>query len=176
MRLPVLRPPSVDPLARLRSITPPRSIARALSVATLAASLGVAACSTDLLGPDFVDDLDQLRSCADVFFFAIDDADRVMLTFSVAGPVAEAQAAGETTTTPFDLPDPDVTLIVEQGSRVSDAACDDVIENGGPVVDRTWSAIDGSATLTIRPGEGMVNNRADLELRDIVVRDGEGNV
>jgi hypothetical protein len=128
-----------------------------------------AACSSSLIGPDFEDDLDQLRSCADVYFFAIDTADQVMLTFTVPGRVAAAQTAGETTTWTYTLPDPDVTLFVEQGSRVSDAACDDVIENGGPRIDRTWAAISGTATLTIRPGQGIVDNRADLELRDVIV-------
>jgi hypothetical protein len=162
---------------RIRPSSAPRSVTRPLAFAAwTAALLAAASCSSSLLDPDFADELDQFRACADVFFFAIDDADRVMLTFAVAGPVADAQAAGETTTTTFDLPDPDVALFVEQGSRVSDAACDDVIENGGPVIERTWTAIAGAATLTIRPGEGMVDNRADLQLRDIVVRDADGHV
>ena len=136
---------------------------------------GLAACSTILLGPDFEDEFVTVGSCADVFFFAVDSVDQVMLTFSVQGLVAQARAASDTVTTTYDLPDGDVTLIVEQGSRISDAMCDDVIENGGPRVSRTWQAVAGRATVTIRPGEDMFDNRGDLVLEDVVFEDDEGH-
>lgn len=133
------------------------------------------ACGSSLLGPDFEDDFTLLSGCADVVFYAVDAADEVMLTFHVQGPIATAQASGDTTTTVYTLPDTAVTLIVEHGSSVSDATCDDVVINQGPQVDRTWSAGAGTATLTIRPGEQAWDARGDLTLDNVVFRDGDGH-
>jgi hypothetical protein len=147
-----------------------------LVLATLVfASLVPAGCSTDLLGPDFAADFTLKGACADVYFFAVDAVDEVMLTFSTPGLVAAARAAGAPVTTVLSLPDADVVLMVEQGSRVSDAMCDDVIENGGPRVSRTWNAVAGSATVIVRPGASEFDARADLVLEGVVFQDGDGH-
>ena len=69
---------------------------------------------------------------ADIQVYAVDDADEVMLGFLVAGQLKAANEAEEAQTTDFELPSDGVTLIVEVGGRISDATCDDVVENGGP--------------------------------------------
>jgi len=150
--------------------TAPNSIRALLALVVLTAF----GCGSDLLGPTFEQGLTHLGGCADVVFFAVDDADETMVTFETAGLVAEAQAAGRETETVIALPAAGVRLIVGQGSRISDATCDDVIENGGPRVERIWMATSGTATVRIRPSGLGSGGRGDLILEDIVFSsDGE---
>lgn len=137
--------------------------------------LVTSACGTDLLGPHFGESLDHFGGCADVTFFAVDDGDEIMVTFRADGLVTEALAAGVETSTVFDFPSAEAELVVEQGSRVSDATCDDVIENDGPDVDRTWVAVSGQATVRIRPVAAFDSGRGDLLLEDVVFATDEGD-
>jgi hypothetical protein len=138
--------------------------------------LTASACGSDLLGPDFVEELVHFGGCGDVIFYAVDADDEVMVTFVAAGLVAEAREAGAETTFVIELPSEDVELIVEQGSRLSDATCDDVVVGSGPHVERTWTAVEGTATVRIRPLGGPGADRGDLVLEDIVVTGGDGSV
>jgi hypothetical protein len=149
---------------------------RPLTACTMIPITGVlAACWTDPPGPDFEQRLTYQSACADVIFFAVDESDRLMLTFRANGLVEEARNLGEEIVRTFDFPVAAADLVVEQGSRVSDATCDDVIENGGPQVDRTWGAVEGRALVTIRPGLTDFSARGDLLLEDVVVEDGDGS-
>lgn len=132
---------------------------------------GMSACGADPLGPDFETRLTEMGGCADIWFYAVDDADETLLTFSSHGLIEAA--AGDTITTTFQLPDDDVELMVETGSQISDAICDDVIENDGPQVDRTYRAVGGEAVVTVRPVDEW-GARGDLRLTDVVLRDSEG--
>lgn len=137
--------------------------------------LVTSACGTDLLGPHFGQRLTHFGGCADVIFYAVDADDEVMVTFSAQGLVAAAREAGTETTTVIELPSDDVQLMVEQGSRISDATCDDVIENSGPRVERTWTAVSGTATVRIRPTEYASGARGDLVLEDVVFTSGRAD-
>jgi hypothetical protein len=125
-------------------------------------------CGTDPLGPGFVSQLTRFGGCVDVVFFAVDDADKVMVRFEAEGLVAAAYGAGTETSSVIDLPSAGVELTIRQGTQVSDATCDDVIENQGPVIDRTWVAQSGTATVTIRPLGNAEYARGDLRLQDVV--------
>jgi hypothetical protein len=129
-------------------------------------------CGPDLLGPHFGQRLTHFGGCGDVIFFAVDPDDRVMVTFSAAGLVASAREAGTETSTVVEFPSDDAELMVEQGSRISDATCDDVVENSGPRVQRSWTAVSGTATVRIRPQEQSIGGRGDLVLQDIVFTSG----
>jgi hypothetical protein len=73
--------------------------------------------------------------------------------------------------TPLPAPPSDeVELVVEVGSRISDATCDDVIENSGPRVRRSWTAASGTATVRIRPLDDSSGGRGDLVLEDVDFR------
>ena len=146
---------------------------RSLSIA-FCAVVGLACSGSDPLGPGFEDDFAQRGGCADVVFFAVDAADEVLVTFQTSGLVEAARSSATPVTTVFDLPEAGVTAIVEQGSKISDAICDDVIENGGPQVDRTWVAISGRATVTIRTGPEDFGARGDLRLDDVVFLSDDG--
>lgn len=137
--------------------------------------LATSGCGTDPLGPDFVSQFTHFGGCADVVFFAVDDADEVMVTFQAAALVAAAHGAGTETTSVIDLPSAGVELTIVQGSEVSDATCDDVIENQGPVIDRTWVAQSGTATVTIRPLANEDYARGDLRLEDVVFVSSRGD-
>lgn len=145
----------------------------------LASLLALAACDGEgALGPDFDDRLVTRGGCGDLVFYAVDGADELMLSFLAEGLVSEADAAGEETTTVFTLPHVAVELILEQGTRVSDAMCDDVIEEGGPEVHRAWRAASGTATVVVRPDAEAFQDaaRADLLLEDVVFESGGATV
>lgn len=147
-------------------------VPRLLATLVLAGGIAAGCGDSDPLGPDFETRLSVLGGCGDVWFYAVDEADELLVTVSAPGLIEAAE--GDTTTTTFDLPDEGVELIVEAGSYISDAICDDVIEHG-PRVDRTWRAVAGQAVVTIRPDSESWGARADLRLTDVVVRDDEGH-
>lgn len=64
-------------------------------------------------------------------------------------------------------------LFVEQGSQISGATGDDVIEAPGPRVQRTWTAVSGTATVRIRPLAALGGDRGDLVLEDVVFASGD---
>jgi hypothetical protein len=135
----------------------------------------VAGCGrVDPLGPNFTDELGTVGGCGDITFFAVDDGDELMLTFRAEGLVANARAAGQETTTVLDLSANAAHLVLEQGTRISDATCDDVIENGGPQVSRSWVATAGTATVAIRPEPGRETATADLVLENVVLQSVRG--
>jgi hypothetical protein len=132
-------------------------------------------CGPDLLGPHFGQRLTHLSGCGDVIFFAVDADDEVMMTFSADGLVAAARQAGTETSTVFAFPSDDVELVLEQGLRISDATCDDVIEGAGPRVQRSWTAASGTATVRIGPVEASNGGRGDLLLENVVFSTGGGD-
>lgn len=145
----------------------------ALSLLILAS---LAACGPDPLGPGFERMFTRFSGCADVLFYAVDSEDELMLTVWAPGLVAQAHEAGQPTTTVLDLSQGQPVVILEQGSSVSDATCDDVVENRGPQVDDSWTAVAGQATVTIRPdlestgGPLPGTGRGDLLLEDVRLR------
>ena len=138
---------------------------------TLVALLAAACEGDGLTGPE-VEELPLRGGCGDVLFYAVDDADEVMLTFIEPGAVEDARELGDEWVQTFDfghgLGFPRPTLRVVQGTRVSDATCDDVLENGGPQIQRSWTAVQGRSTLRVRPLAGQEGAMADLVLENIV--------
>lgn len=139
-----------------------------MRILALAALVGTLAGCTPTLPADFGDELTSEGGCGDVYFYAFDADDTMLLEVMADGLIAAAQAAGEPTTTVYTLPDADLQVQVEVGSRISDAACDDLIENGGPQVAVVYAAVSGTATITVRPGDDLDGARADLQLTDVV--------
>lgn len=152
---------------------------RLVALAPLAVFALAAACDGDgLTGPE-VERLALRGGCGDVVFYAVDDADEVMLTFIDAGVVEDAREQGGelvlTSNFGRGLGFPRPALRVVQGTRVSDATCDDVIENDGPQIRRSWTAVEGTSTLRVRPLVEQEGAMADLVLEDIVFQpDGDG--
>ena len=145
----------------------------------LAPLLLLVGCSTgDLLGPNLAVNLTTVGGCADVILFGVDDRDQLMLKVTAPPMVAYAQVTGEPVVAVYSLrPSFSVARVdvhVYQGSRVSDATCDDVIENGGPRVDRMWTAVKGSATLTARAEAGRSGATVDVLLEDVVLEAEDG--
>ncbi len=135
--------------------------------------LGLTAC-TPTLEDGFGEDLTRRGGCADVMFYAVDEGDTILLSFYTQGVISAAYELGEETTSTYLLPEETIDLKVEVGQRVSDAVCDDVIENGGPMVRETWTPVSGTATLTVRPGDTLEASRADLVLEGVVFEPAEG--
>ena len=135
-------------------------------------------CGPQGLAPDFESSLTHRSGCGDVVFFAVDDADEVMLTLEASGLVEQAQLTGEVTVVEFQLPDPSLVLKVQVGEKVSDATCDDVIENGGPVIAQTYLAASGVASIKVSPeGQDGGGATASVTLEDVVFEaEGEESV
>lgn len=122
------------------------------------------------LSPDFEQDLTEVGGCGDVFAYAVDAGDEVMLTVHLDGPIAASE--NEPVTLELTLPDPSAEVKVERGSQISDAICDDVIENGGPRVDETWTAVSGTVTADVEVGEHTT--LTDVTLEDVVFENEAG--
>lgn len=143
-------------------------------------ALALSACVPDypLNKLNWADDLVQTGGCADMELYAVDEADSAMLLFQAPGVVAQTLELGTTQAFDWDLPAEGATLELTEGDRVSDATCDDVIENDGPQVRRTWQAVAGQASLTVVPiqdGEAWeVEADATLLLLDVILEDEEG--
>jgi hypothetical protein len=140
-------------------------------------ALFLAGC-TPSLGENWADSLTEKDGCGDVFLYAANVDDTIMLSFQAADVVAAAGDAAKKQVVELAFPDEGVVLVVEQGTKVSDAACDDVIENGGPDVTKTWTATSGTGTLAITPTFDKSGNlqtaAAVLELSDIDFEDDAG--
>lgn len=122
----------------------------------------------NLLLPELGADLTQFGGCGDVFFYAVDQHDRVMVTFQTSGLVEAARASEEQTEFVLDLSTSAAEVRIEYGERVSATACNDAIVPPGPRIDRSWTASSGTATLRIRPESGSEGAFADLVLEGVV--------
>jgi len=143
---------------------------------TFACCLAVVGCGNGgPLSPNVVENFTRLGGCVDVIFYAVDAQDRLMLRFRADGLVNEAQSAGEETVTTFQLPSTEAELILEQGTNVSDATCDDAIEGDGPQVARSWTAVAGTATVHVRPEPDAGGARADLLLEGVLLESATGD-
>jgi hypothetical protein len=120
---------------------------------------------------DVEETLTETGGCADLYTYAVDAADEVILEVWFDGPIAAA--AGVDTSEVFSLPDAMVDVTLEIGTRVSDIACDDVAENGGPQVDETWTAVSGEVALDIVHQSGA-DPKADVVLTNVVLESPEG--
>ena len=74
------------------------------------------------------------------------------------------------------LPDPLAVVTLEVGAAVSDATCDDVVENGGPRVRDTYEAVSGQVDFVIVPdGDGYGGASASATLTDVVLENADGD-
>ena len=128
-----------------------------------------------VLTDDFAQELTESGGCADVVFYAVDDSNQILLIAQGEGLIAAAEERGEAEfVTSFELPDAALQVQVETGTRIADAMCTDVIINGGPTVLRTYSAVSGTATVTVRLGDESADARADLSLEAVIVEPVDG--
>jgi hypothetical protein len=120
--------------------------------------------------------------CADVWMYAANDDNTVALFFQVGGVVQDACAAAAPSTFTYTLPDATVELRVEQGSDLTLNECNDVMDETGPEVARTWTASAGTASLLVEPTNTEYcdsdTTPATLTLTDVTFTadDGAGDV
>jgi hypothetical protein len=115
--------------------------------------LSLLACPPATPPDDAEEELTRTGGCGDVVFFAASDDDELMLYFEDdSGLVQAAFDAQEEQTTTYDLAaDTGFTFELRSGHKLSDATCDDVVENGGPVVGAAWPAESGTVEVVITP-------------------------
>lgn len=133
---------------------------------------------TDPVGPGFEAGLTYDGGCADVVLYAWRPDDTLALFFRTTGVAEAAHAAGEATTFSWTLPDDALDLHLEQGEHLTEITCSDVIEYH-PVVTAAWTAVSGTATLTVTPtGDatpwGEYPSLGELQITDIVLQSAEG--
>ena len=118
----------------------------------------------------FEDSLTETGGCGDLVAYAADVDNERMLRIDLDQPIVDA--GGEPVAYTVALPDAGATAVIEVGSRISDAMCTDVIENGGPTVLETWTAVSGTLEVSIEPQDyGAI---ADLTLTDAVFESPDG--
>lgn len=132
-------------------------------------TFGLVGCAAPLAG-DFEADLTEKGGCGDLWVYAVDAGDTLLLTVNIDGPIAAA--AGVDATSDYTLPDAAVQITLDVGSSVSDRICDDVVENGGPQVRETWTAVSGAVHLELvfpaTTGAYPLPD-ANVELTDVVL-------
>lgn len=134
----------------------------------------VVASGCTAVSPDFELDLERLGGCSDVLLFATDADDTTMLSLELDHPI-EAGGDSETSES-VTLPDPLAVVTLEVGAAVSDATCDDVVENGGPRVRDTYEAVSGQVDFVIVPdGDGYGGASASATLTDVVLENADGD-
>lgn len=120
--------------------------------------------------------VDFAGGCRDVMFFAADqgfmDGAKVAVRFDHPGAASEASAAESPLAWVRQLPDAEMSVIVETGDHLADFYCNDAA-NGPKVVDETFTAVSGEAALVIepevpRPQLGPIGN-GSLELTRVVL-------
>src|SRR5688572_364738 len=72
------------------------------------------------------------------------------------------------------LPDDFAEVTVEVGKRISDAACDDLVINGGPKVQETWTAISGTVEATVVPSTEGGQPTVEIHLSEVVFESPRG--
>ena len=112
--------------------------------------------------------LTEQGSCADLFVYAANRSDTLVLSISIdEGLVEAAHAAQETVVTTIGLPDASATVMLTDGTRVSEPLCNDVVDN--PVAPKAeWSATAGTLEIAITPGGTVDEARANVEAKGLV--------
>jgi hypothetical protein len=112
--------------------------------------------------------------CGDAFLWATNAAGTAAITIEWSGAASEAWAEDEFTDTQ-ELPNPEITVSVVEGSQLSSYYCNDIRMPGqGPT--STIEAVTGTVELTVRPSrEGFEPaGQADLRLSDVTFEVGLG--
>lgn len=149
---------------------------RSLLVSALAAGLasGLAGCGAPLPMNGVERSFSSPRGCADVLLYDGNSEDTSGLVFQASDRVSAARTAGMTTTFSLSLPQSGVKLQLLAGRNVTYQYCNDAIEaNKRPVIDATYSATGGKATLTVTP-TGAELGRATLLLENVVFHSDTG--
>lgn len=148
----------------------PGTLSRSLLVSALAAGLasGLAGCGAPLPMNGVERSFSSPRGCADILLYDGNPEDTSGLVFKSSGRVSAARTAGKTTTFNLSLPQSGVTLKLVVGRNVTYQYCNDAIEvSKRPVIDATYGATAGRATLSVTPTDAELG-RATLLLEDIV--------
>lgn len=149
---------------------------------TLVLSL-LAACLPSPLDPDVESTLDPAGAgCGDTYVYTSDADDAVALFFEVDARADEVCDGDAPLTTTYTLPDPAVSLVLQQGAHLTAGECLDYDPDVAVSVDRTWEAISGTATLVRTARDGFPCEAGDslydatLTLTEVVFSDGDAQV
>lgn len=98
-------------------------------------------------------ELTEAWACGDVQLHLANPERTIMLTLTWPGLLANAEKSGTDVTweVDFGLPsDVPIVLVVQTGTQLDASTC---MGEGPATVEHTWSAVDGTARLTVYPSE-----------------------
>ena len=135
--------------------------------------------SGQVLEEDFQLGLNRFGGCGDVFMYASNPDDTLVMTFQAQGGATQAHEAGETIDILYDLTSEDASLTVVYGENVSHEHCNDAIEF--EVIERkVFSTTSGEANLRITPdpdaptGVDFKSSDAILYLSNVIIESPDG--
>ena len=135
--------------------------------------------SSQVLEENFQLGLNRFGGCGDVFMYASNPDDTLVMTFQASGGATLAHEAGETIDILYDLTSEDASLTVVYGENVSHEHCNDALWL--EVIERkVFETTAGEATLRITPDpdapEGVDSKSSDaiLYLSNVVLEAPDG--
>ena len=135
--------------------------------------------SSQVLEEDFQLGLSRFGGCGDVFMFAANPDDTLVMTFQAEGGATQAHEAGEMIDILYDLTSEDASLSVVFGENVSHEHCNDALWL--EVIERkVFVPTAGEASLRITPDpdapEGVDSKSSDaiLYLSNVVLEAPDG--
>ncbi len=131
-------------------------------------------CTGTTLGPSFEDGLTSTFGCGDVYLYAVDDADTVLMSLSAIDLIEMSNGAEEPQQYVLDLADGGaLSLTVDVGQYASAYACNDAIENE-PVITESWTAVSGTVVIDLGVPDEFGNTLASATITDVVIETGVG--
>jgi hypothetical protein len=159
-----------------------RALARLVAIGFVAAACGSPAPSPSSTGPtaapppapaDFEIETAQFVNtggCGDAFFWATNAAGSAAITIEWRGAASEAWASDGFEATE-QLPNPEITVTVIEGSQLTNYYCNDIRMPGQGTTSEI-EASSGTVEIAVRPtAEGFEpSGQADLRLSDVTFR------
>ena len=125
------------------------------------ADSGDSSSPNSVLEEDFQAGLSRFSGCGDVFMYASNPDDTLVLTFQASGGATAAHEAGESIDIPYDLLSDEATVSVVYGENITHELCNDafwleVIEK------KRFEVTAGTATLRISPDPDTTEGSPEL--------------
>ena len=132
-------------------------------------------CAGPSLEPAFEAGLTTAYGCGDIYMYAVNDNDTILLGLSESELVAMTGAAGTAQQYALDFADGGtLSLTVDVGQYASAYACNDAIENK-PVIVESWTAVSGTVVFDVGVPDEFGNAMASATLTDVVIETPAGD-
>lgn len=132
-------------------------------------------CAGPSLEPMFEVGLSSTYGCGDIFMYAVNDNDTVMLSLVDSELIAMTEAAMAPQQFMLDFADGGtLSLTVDVGQNVDEYACNDAI-SVKPVITESWTAVSGTVVFDVDVPDEFGNATASATLTDVVIETSAGD-